>query len=256
MPQDIKLLSTDFDGTLFAEFEKPPISLRLQQRIADLQAKGVRWVINTGRDMSSLMDALARSQVLTMPDYMVVVEREIHVRKGNHYIGLDDWNLECHRSHERVFAQVRRDLPRLVSWVECHHSAMVYEDAYSPFCLLAQKISDADAVQAYLEDYCTEVPDLQVVRNDVYVRFAHANYDKGLALAEILRRESISPDSVFAAGDHLNDLAMLKTRFARFLAAPANAIDPVKTVVSSQGGFVSDLPFGHGVMQGLDYYLS
>ena len=35
----IKLLSTDFDGTLFAEFEDPPIPLELQQLNSDLARK-------------------------------------------------------------------------------------------------------------------------------------------------------------------------------------------------------------------------
>ena len=51
----IQLISTDFDGTLFAEFANPPIPRRLQEMIGDLQTHGAKWVINTGRDLSSLM---------------------------------------------------------------------------------------------------------------------------------------------------------------------------------------------------------
>jgi len=53
MSLPIKLISTDFDGTLFAEFENPPIPERLITLIGDLQARGAKWIINTGRDMSS-----------------------------------------------------------------------------------------------------------------------------------------------------------------------------------------------------------
>ena len=78
MSLPIKLISTDFDGTIFAEFEDPPIPAELQQLIGDLQAHGVKWVINTGRDMSSLMEALGRAKIAIEPDYLVLVEREIH----------------------------------------------------------------------------------------------------------------------------------------------------------------------------------
>ena len=61
MNSPIKLLSTDFDGTLFAEFENPPIPMELQELIGRLQAGGAKWAINTGRDMSSLMEALGAS---------------------------------------------------------------------------------------------------------------------------------------------------------------------------------------------------
>ena len=55
----IRLISTDFDGTIFTEFENPPIPDSVQELIGDLQSRGAKWVINTGRDMSSLMEALA-----------------------------------------------------------------------------------------------------------------------------------------------------------------------------------------------------
>jgi hydroxymethylpyrimidine pyrophosphatase-like HAD family hydrolase len=250
----IQLISTDFDGTLFAEFEFPPIPPILLDLIGKLQARGAKWVINTGRDMSSLMEALARCHVPVKPDYLVLVEREIHARQESRYVGLDDWNLECHRAHEELFRRVRQDLPRLVGWVTSRYNATVYEDAYSPFCLLAGNNAEANVIHGYMEQYCAEIPNLQVVRNDVYARFAHARYNKGSALAEIARRLEILPEHTFAAGDHLNDLPMLNTRYARLLAAPSNAIEPVKDAVRNQGGFVSDLPHGHGIAQALDIF--
>ena len=48
---------------------------------------------------------------------------------------------------------------------------------------------------------------------------------------------------------------MLEQHYARYLAAPANAVDAVKEAVASQGGFVSALPQGHGVAEGLKYFL-
>src|SRR5256885_3594422 len=88
MSSPIKLISTDFDGTLFAEFENPPIPEHLQKLIGNLQSQGVLWVINTGRDMSGLMEALARAQISVKPDYLVLVEREIHCHKESQYVGL------------------------------------------------------------------------------------------------------------------------------------------------------------------------
>lgn len=251
----IKLISTDFDGTLFAEFENPPIPHQLQQIIGALQSRGATWVINTGRDMSSLMEAMARSQVSIKPDYLVLVEREIHCHKNAQYVGLEEWNQECHRAHEELFVQVRADLPRLVSWVNGRFNATVYEDAYSPFCLIAGNNADADAIHRYMEDYCREVPNLQVVRNDVYARFAHSNYNKGKALEEIGRRLNIGADETFAAGDHFNDLPMLHRQYARFLTAPSNAMDAVKAAVREHSGFVSSLSHGDGVAEGLKFHL-
>jgi len=255
MTLPIKLISTDFDGTLFAEFENPPIPEALQELIGDLQRQGVKWVINTGRDMSGLMESLARAHVAIKPDYLVLVEREIHRHEDSQYVGLADWNDECRRVHAELFVRVRADLPRLVSWVNSRFDATVYEDAYSPFCLIAGNNGDADAINHYLDEYCLEVPGLKVMRNDVYARFCHEKYNKGTALEEIGRLLGIGASHTFAAGDHFNDVPMLQQRYARFLMAPANALDTVKAGVLKQSGFVSPKPHGHGVAEALRFFL-
>jgi hydroxymethylpyrimidine pyrophosphatase-like HAD family hydrolase len=251
----IQLISTDFDGTLFAEFENPPVPLGLQQLLASLQARGARWVINTGRDMSNLMESLVRARLGVMPDYLVLVEREIHVREGAHYVPLVEWNQSCTRAHASLFSRVKGDIPRLVAWIHARYEATVYEDAFSPFCLIAGDNGDADEIVAYLDEYCRAVPDLTVVRNDVYARFSHAGFSKGTALSELARRLSIPPERVFAAGDHWNDLPMLRRERAGYLVAPANAIEPVKEAVRLQGGYVSNEICGSGVLDGIEHYL-
>lgn len=251
----IRIVSTDFDGTLFAEFENPPVPESLQGLIAEMQQAGALWVINTGRDLSSLLETLGRAHLRVRPDYLVVVEREIYVHDKTQYVGLEDWNGVCARAHAELFARVRADIPRLVAWVNERFDAAVYEDAYSPFCLIAGSNGDADVIHDYLNGYCAGVPGLTVVRNDIYARFCHRAYSKGTALSEIARRLGVSRDEVLAAGDHLNDLPMLSRDHARWLVAPSNAIQPVKEAVRRQDGYVSDEPHGYGVARGLEFFL-
>ena len=255
MSLPIKLISTDFDGTLFAEFENPPIPEAVQTRIGDLQSRGAKWVINTGRDMSSLMEALGRARISVEPDYLVLVEREIHCHVDSQYVGLEEWNDACVRAHAELFARVRVDLPRIVAWISARFHARLYEDAYSPFCLVAGNNGDANAIHEYLNEYAHSIPHLTVVRNDVYARFGHEAFNKGTSLAEITRRLGLNPEVVFAAGDWLNDLPMLSRRYARWLAAPDNAVEAVKQAVRQQEGFVSKLSHGEGVVEGLEYCL-
>src|ERR1700761_4606690 len=113
----IKLISTDFDGTIFAEFENPPIPEKLQQIIAGQQSRGVKWVINTGREMASLMESLGRAKISIEPDYLVLVEREIHSHDGVRYVGLQEWNSQCTRSHEELFTRIVADLPKITDWI-------------------------------------------------------------------------------------------------------------------------------------------
>ena len=103
MKLPVQLLSTDFDGTLFAEFENPPVPVALQEQIAWLQARGARWVINTGRDLSSLMESIARARLRVRPDYVVVVEREIYRHHEHRYESVGAWNERCTRDHALLF---------------------------------------------------------------------------------------------------------------------------------------------------------
>ncbi|MBE0541582.1 MAG: HAD family phosphatase [Verrucomicrobia bacterium] len=251
----IKLISTDFDGTIFTEFENPPIPESLEALIADLQARGAKWVINTGRDMSSLMEALGRTRISIQPDYLVLVEREIYRHDGVRYAPIEAWNAACARDQAELFNRVRPEVPALTAWINARFRATVYEDAFSPFCLIAGNNGDADIIHAFLEEFCARFPQLTVVRNDVYARFSHAAYNKGSALAELTKRLKLGPDEVFAAGDHLNDLPMLLLAHARWLAAPSNAVTPVMDAVRRQGGFVSQLAHGAGVVDGLQHHL-
>jgi HAD superfamily hydrolase (TIGR01484 family) len=255
MSLPIKLISTDFDGTIFAEFETPPIPYELQKLIRELQEQGTKWVINTGREMASLMEALARGGVEIEPDYLILVEREIYQHDESQYVGVADWNARCTDQHAELFARVRPDLPRIVEWINARFHARLYEDPYSPFCLIAGNNGDADVIHEYLEIYAKSIPGLTVVRNDVYARFSHAAYNKGTALAELTHRLQIESAAVFTAGDHLNDLPMLRREFARCLAAPGNAIPAVQQQVRREGGYVSKFGQGYGVADAIKYYL-
>jgi HAD superfamily hydrolase (TIGR01484 family) len=255
MQPKLKLISTDFDGTLFAEFERPPIAPAVVSLIAELQQRGAKWVINTGRDMSSLMESLARSNISIQPDYLVIVEREIHRHDGVRYIGDEKWNAACARDHAELFEKIRPEIPALMNWVNSRFRATVYNDEHSPFCLIAGNNSDADVIHARLNEIVARHPTLAVVRNDVYARFCHVEYNKGTALAELTRQLGFTAQDVFATGDHMNDLPMLQLKYARCLAAPANSVEPVKTVIRAQGGFVSSRKCGDGVAEGLEHHL-
>src|SRR5262245_17593454 len=194
----IQLISTDFDGTIFAEFENPPIPKALEVHLGQLQSRGAKWVINTGRDMSSLMETLARAGIGIEPDFLILVEREIYYHDGSQYRALQEWNHACSERHARLFERVRADLPEILAWINDRFHARLYEDAFSPFCLIAGSNRDADAIHEYLDRYCSRVPDLVVVRNDVYARFSHAYYNKGTALTEVARGLGIAPEAIFA----------------------------------------------------------
>lgn len=251
MSDELRLVSTDFDGTIHEENAPVPIPGVFEERIAALQGRGVRWVINTGREMQSLMETLGRSGARVRPDYLVLVEREIFINDRGHYVPVEPWNTRCHEDHARLFASMAELLPDLLEGLQSRHDAMFYDDPWSPLCAIARSVEQMDRIESELVAFAGSVPGLSVVRNDVYVRLSHAAYSKGTALAELQRILGIAPDHTLAAGDHFNDLPMLLPRYARHLVVPANGMPSVKAQALRHGGVVSGERAGLAVAEAL-----
>lgn len=248
----IRLLSTDFDGTIHDDFAEPRIPLALQERIASFQQRGGTWVINTGREMASLMESLGRGRIAVQPDYLILVEREIYRRDHSRYVPVEPWNAKCTRDHAEVFGGLAAEISELMESLSGKHDATFYDDAFSPLCAIARSNAQMDAIQGELDAFCASVRDLSAVRNDVYVRLSHTGYSKGTALSELGRILGIGPEARLAAGDHLNDLPMLRREHAHHLVSPSNALPAVKAQVLAEGGWIAPLPAGHGVLEGLN----
>lgn len=253
MKPPFDLLSTDFDGTIFAEFEDPPVAPALVDLIERLQDQGVKWVINTGREMGSLMESLGRASLRVRPDYLILVEREIYVHSNSRYISFDPWNARCTADHAALFERIADELPAMTRWVEENFpETTIYSDIYSPFCLIANSNRESDQIQAALDERCEAIADLAFVRNDVYSRVCHAAYSKGTALTRLAEELGLDSARILAAGDHLNDLPMLSVRVAQWLVAPVNAVPQVKRRIVEEGGHVSEFAHGYGVAAAIE----
>jgi hydroxymethylpyrimidine pyrophosphatase-like HAD family hydrolase len=95
---------------------------------------------------------------------------------------------------------------------------------------------------------------LSVVRNDVYARLSHSDFNKGTALREVSGLCGATPEGVFVAGDHFNDLPMLKRKLAHRIVAPANALPEIKEAVRAEGGVVASKNAGIGVAAALNQW--
>lgn len=255
MPSALKLICTDFDGTLHSDFTEPPVPKALQRKLKELQDDGTQWVINTGRTLEDLQHGLDLADLSVHPDYVVVVEREIHRWDGSKFQPHSEWNERCAATQAALFAQITDRLPEIFNWVNLHFTASVYEDEWSPFCLIAHNNADADEIQQFVEKQISNEPLLTFVRNDVYARLSHIEYTKGTALNEVARLLNIPCEGILAAGDHWNDISMLQPNCAQWIVAPANAITKVAQHVKSIDGFLANSDSGQGVLEGLEWAL-
>lgn len=252
VPAKVRLVSTDFDGTIHEEFVRPGIPAALQRKISDLQKSGVTWVINTGRGMTSLMQSLEHADIEVRPDFVVLVEREIFRRDASGgYVPVEPWNTACQQDHDGLFDSLSSHMARLRTELVRDFAAEIYEDPHSPICVIAQNDLQMDTIETAIRLNLQPFPSSQVVRNSVYLRLSHHRYSKGTALAEIQRILGVTSEHTVVAGDHLNDLPMLDRSYARYLISPQNSVPTVRTRIQEQGGYLARENAGLGVLEGL-----
>ena len=262
----VLLISTDFDGTLVEHGNPAPFSPRLVQILHALRARGVSWVINTGRSLSSLEEGLESNALPIHPDFVITTEREIY-RPATYGRGWEDfgpWNERCARLHDELFATAAPLLAQVVSFVEKETAAELqygrrtrrthHGSASELAGLIAHDNAEMDRIVALLDTLHARMPKFSYQRNSIYLSFCHADYDKGTALAELGRLIGVAAEATFAIGDHQNDLPMLTGMYARHVACPANSIDEVKRVVRAAGGYVAREGYSAGVIEALRFY--
>jgi hydroxymethylpyrimidine pyrophosphatase-like HAD family hydrolase len=144
----------------------------------------------------------------------------------------------------------------VVDFVSRQTKARVIYEANEPAGLIAASEEEMDRLTEFIDQVKTHETQFHYQRNTIYLRFCHADYHKGAALQELSRLTSISRETIFAAGDHHNDISMLDGRYAALPACPANAIVEVKETVRQAGGRVAEKEHGAGVHEALQHFLS
>ena len=71
MRAPVRLISTDFDGTLVEHGNPAPFSPLLVEILTTLRGRGVRWAINTGRTLPWLVDGLQAFSLPIQPYFAI-----------------------------------------------------------------------------------------------------------------------------------------------------------------------------------------
>jgi len=250
----LRLICTDFDGTI-AEPDGQPISSIFFERLYAWRQQGpVYWVINTGRTYESLEEELNRRQVPIWPDWAVAIEREIWLVRNRRAVGWFEWNRRCELLHSQLFESVKPVWKLIEDYVDNHTDAQLVDDAGSPLGIIASSEEEADEISAYMTPLLQNWPTLVAVRNSIYFRFSHKFYHKGVCLEAIASGLGVLPMQTFVIGDHLNDLPMMDRRYAQHLACPGNAVDEVKARIRSEGGYVAEAQVAEGTVEAWDKF--
>ena len=252
----IRLLSTDFDGTLVAHHSDPVLDPDCMELIETLQRAGAIWAINTGRSRDLLESGLVDFEFPVRPDFILTSERDVFRPAGNGWEAFGDWNTRVARHHAELYASASSIFAEVLDFVHQKTGARIIHEAHGPEGLIAQDEEEMARIIEFIDEARSAHPHFHYQHNTVYLRFCHANYHKGSALAELQRLLEIPREQTFAAGDHFNDVSMLDGRYAQFPACPANAIAEVKEAVREANGYVAEGHCGAGVREALLHFCS
>jgi HAD superfamily hydrolase (TIGR01484 family) len=258
MHSPIRLLSIDFDGTLVSRVSEPVLDARCMELIRELQKSGAIWAINTGRSVDLLESGLADFAFPIRPDFILTTERDVFRpgQNGEKWEPFGDWNEQCARDHAELFSSANSVLAEVVDFVNRKTKARLIYDTERLEGLVAENDEEMERIIEFIKGARAGHPNLDYQRNTVYLRFCHADYHKGAALAELARLVEIPRQNIFAAGDHHNDVSMLDGKVAAMPSCPANAIQEVQAAVRNAGGYVAQKDHGAGVHEALLHFAS
>lgn len=252
----IRLLSTDFDGTLVGGVWGEVCAPLLAEELASVIRSGAIWAVNTGRSLESALEGLERFEAPVTPDYILTSERHIFHpdgRGGWHDFG--DWNRLCQAHHDLLFAQSGDFFRSIELLVERTDGVTLIKNSEGvPEGLVVGSEALLDDVTIELDSLPGRQDDFHYQRSNIYLRFCHRLYDKGSTLAELGRLLDMPTTDILAIGDHQNDLAMLYGKVAAMVACPINAHPSVKEAVRCTGGYVSELEAGEGTADAIRFY--
>src|SRR5438034_3721232 len=258
MTAKIKLLSIEFDGTLVSRVSEPVLDPQCMELIRESQRAGAVWAINTGRSVDLLESGLADFAFPIRPDFILTSERDVFRpgANGEKWEPFGDWNERCARDHAELFSSAQSILAEVVDFVTQKTKAQLLYHSQGLEGLRAESAEEMDRIVEFIERAGAKEPKFNYQRNTVYLRFCHADYHKGAALAELARLIDIPRENIFAVGDHHNDISMLNGQVAAMAACPANAIKEVKAAVRKAGGYVAKREHGACVHEALQFFLN
>jgi HAD superfamily hydrolase (TIGR01484 family) len=225
--------------------------------IDELQRDGAVFAINTGRSVDLLESGLTDFEFPLRPDFILTTEREVFrpASNGEKWEPFGDWNQRCARDHAELFSSAQSVLTEVVDFVTQKTKAQLLYHTEGLEGLRAANEEEMDRIVEFIEQARDPDSKFHYQRNTIYLRFCHADYHKGAALAELARLIDIPRENIFAAGDHHNDISMLNGDVASMPACPANAIGEVKAAVREAGGYVARRAHGAGVHEALEFFL-
>jgi len=251
----IRLLSTDFDGTLIGHEPDARTAASLTAALRDLRAKGATWAVNTGRQLWFALEGLEHVHLPHDPEFVLSSEKDIFRRIGEgDWEAFGEWNAHTEKRTVDLLGRAAHVLEAVREMCAADKNIEILYENGRVGGLMTSDTGTMDRVVEKIRVLSAGVPDFSFNRNTVWMRFTHREIHKGSALAELARLLDIPRSDVLAIGDHHNDVPMLDGSAAAMVACPSNAVSEVKDVVRAAGGYVSPFPWSEGVADAIRHF--
>ena len=251
----IRLLSTDFDGTLIGHEPDARTAVSLSSALQELRRRGTAWAVNTGRQLWFALEGLEHARLPHDPEFVLSSEKDIYRRVGEgDWEAFGEWNAHTEQRTVDLFDRAGHVLDAIRRMSDADKNLEITYENGRVGGLMTADTGTMDRVVEKIRELASDVPEFSFNRNTVWMRFTHREIHKGSALAELARLLDVPRDDVLAVGDHQNDIPMLDGSAAAMVACPANAVEEVKQAVRAAGGYVSPFAWGEGVADAIRHF--
>jgi len=251
----IRLLSTDFDGTLIGHEPDARTAASLAKALSALREQGAVWAVNTGRQLWFALEGLEHARLPHDPEFVLSSEKDIFRRIGEgDWEAFGEWNAQSERRTVELLGRAGHVLEAVRGMADRDKSVEILYENGRVAGLMTADTDTMERVARKVRDLAADVPDFSFNHNMVWMRFTHREIHKGSALSELARLLGIPREDVLAVGDSHNDIPMLDGSSAAMVACPANAVAEVKNLVRAAGGYVSPHSWGEGVADAIRHF--
>ena len=255
----IRLIATDFDGTLFGMDETPADLLAFRELLKRARNEwGACWTIVTGRSRGPAESALRRLLLLGLrPDYIVLEDARIYrLAGGGRLWPFWWWNFQVTRRRRALF---RRSRVQVRAWrqevIDRCPDALDLSRPGIHLWFRCAETEKAVAVEAFLRERAAASGKFFVFRWDDEVALFPTAGSKGEALQKLAAVLGIHTADTFAVGDGPNDVSMLDGTAAGLTACVSNAVPAVRDAVRAANGQLATRPGIKGVIEVLTPFL-
>lgn len=250
----IKLIALDMDWTLIDYSSgKGTICPELMEFFKEFINKGNHAGIISGRppwEFGSMVESCGYEFSKPFPDFMVAREAYLWEYDTN-YVDITELNCKTKDDIHELNLSVSTHLNDIIKMLKSKGIAISNFCIYGEFATeIHVEASKADFAMGLVSEYVKEhnIPNAKVHRNGVMVTIYHKNYGKGNTLKKVSKYYGVEPHEVLAIGDNYNDVSMIDGKIGFIGACVGNAVDDIKNIVKSGGGYVGNGTASVGVM--------